>query len=88
MKFRILTQLCGALLLIVTAAVAQAPAPDQKTERPPFPTRDPHAVGYVTAKELPDGEVPPANVDGNFIIGPTHRARLNCPRRTARFGDA
>jgi iron(III)-enterobactin esterase len=22
---------------------------------------------------LPDGEVPPANVDGNFIIGPTHK---------------
>lgn len=28
--------------------------------------------GYVKAKELPDGEVPPPNVDGNFIIGPTH----------------
>jgi enterochelin esterase-like enzyme len=28
----------------------------------------------VTAKELPNGAVPPANVDGNFIIGPTHDA--------------
>jgi enterochelin esterase-like enzyme len=26
----------------------------------------------VTAQELPDGENPPADVDGNFILGPTH----------------
>jgi len=44
----------------------------QKTERPTPPTRDPHAVGYVQAKELPDGSVPPSDADGNFIIGPTH----------------
>jgi len=36
------------------------------------PTRDPHSPGYVTAKELPDGANAPANVDGNFILGPTH----------------
>jgi len=41
-------------------------------ERPIPPTRDPHTPGYVRAKELQDGAVPPANVDGNFIIGPTH----------------
>ena len=41
-------------------------------ERPTPPTRDPHTPGYVKAKELADGEVPPAGVDGNFIIGPTH----------------
>jgi predicted alpha/beta superfamily hydrolase len=29
-------------------------------------------VGYVAAKELPDGQVPPPNADGNFIVGPTH----------------
>lgn len=40
--------------------------------RPAPPTRDPHTPGYVTAKELSDGSVPPANADGNFIIGPTH----------------
>jgi enterochelin esterase family protein len=40
--------------------------------RPTPPTRDPHTAGYVTAKELPDGTVPPAATDGNFIIGPTH----------------
>ena len=39
---------------------------------PGNPTRDPHTAGYVTAKELPDGENPPINADGNFIIGPTH----------------
>jgi iron(III)-enterobactin esterase len=44
-----------------------APAP-----RPVPPTRDPNTPGYVTAKELPDGAVPPADADGNFIIGPTH----------------
>ena len=44
----------------------------QKTERPTPPTRDPHSVGYVQAKELPDGSVPPSDADGNFIIGPTH----------------
>ena len=44
----------------------------QKTERPTPPTRDPHTVGYVQAKELPDGSVPPSDADGNFIIGPTH----------------
>src|SRR5438477_7969621 len=36
------------------------------------PTRDPHTPGFVAAKELPDGSVPPLHVDGNFIIGPTH----------------
>ena len=40
---------------------------------PPPPTRDPHTPGYVEAKELPDGDVPPADADGNFIIGPTHK---------------
>jgi enterochelin esterase-like enzyme len=39
-----------------------------------MPTRDPHAPGYVAAKDLPDGTVPPANADGDFILGPTHPA--------------
>ncbi len=42
--------------------------------RPTPPTRDPHAAGFVKATELPDGEVPPPDKDGNFIIGPTHEA--------------
>jgi iron(III)-enterobactin esterase len=44
----------------------------QKTERPAPPIRDPHTAGYVQARELPDGDVPPSDADGNFIIGPTH----------------
>jgi hypothetical protein len=50
-------------------ALAQVPP----TVRPTPPTRDPHAPGYVTATELPDGSNPPASADGNFIIGPTHQ---------------
>jgi iron(III)-enterobactin esterase len=47
------------------------PAPMPQA-RPTPPTRDPHTPGYVSATELPDGTVPPADKDGNFIIGPTH----------------
>ena len=50
-----------------TPAVPQTTPP-----RPKPPTRDPNTPGYVTAKELPDGTVPPPDADGNFIIGPTH----------------
>jgi enterochelin esterase-like enzyme len=52
------------------AGQAAAPLPSQS--RPTPPIRDPHAAGYVQAKELPDGATPPANEDGNFILGPTH----------------
>ena len=38
------------------------------------PTRDPLTPGYVKATELPDGQVPPVNTTGNYIIGPTHPA--------------
>jgi enterochelin esterase-like enzyme len=37
----------------------------------------------VDAKELPDGEVPAANTEGNFIIGPTHSP---APEMTVREG--
>ncbi len=48
-----------------------------KEERAPdAPTRDPNAPGFVKKTELPDGEVPPADVNGNFIIGPTHAKAL------------
>lgn len=36
------------------------------------PTRDPHNPNYPHATELPDGQLPSINSDGNFIIGPTH----------------
>ncbi len=58
-----------------TPPQATAPAPAAARPTPPGPpTRDPHTAGYVTAKELPDGENPPATADGNFILGPTHGA--------------
>ena len=56
------------LTLAIAVVIAQTAA------RPQPPTRDPHASGYVAAKELPDGTVPPADAYGNFIIGPTHPA--------------
>ncbi len=46
----------------------------QHVDRPAPPTRDPHTKGYVQAVELPDGTVPPADKDGNFILGPTHNS--------------
>jgi iron(III)-enterobactin esterase len=54
------------------APATQTPAAQTPSPRPVPPTRDPHTPGYVQAKELPDGEVPPAGAEGNFIIGPTH----------------
>src|SRR5262245_38118602 len=59
---------------------AQPPPP---AARPTPPTRDPNAPGYVTAKELADGAVPPADADGNFITGPTHNP---APEMTAQDG--
>jgi len=54
------------------ATPTQAPQPAPAPARPTPPTRDPHTPGYVTAKELPDGTLPPPDADGNFIVGPTH----------------
>lgn len=62
----------ASAFVFVAPAFCQSPAPPARVEHPSPPTRDPHTPGYVSAKELPDGEVPPANADGNFIIGPTH----------------
>jgi enterochelin esterase-like enzyme len=65
-----------AFLITVIAgagcAIAQTPPAATRPARPTPPTRDPHTPGYVTATELPDGAVPPADADGNFILGPTH----------------
>jgi len=69
--------LCICLLAgfaLITPALGHAAPPKQNAVRPTPPTRAPHTPGYVAAKELPDGAVPPANVDGNFILGPTHDA--------------
>jgi enterochelin esterase-like enzyme len=60
------------LLALARPAPAQVPAVRTPAPRPTPPARDPHTPGYVSATELPDGSVPPADADGNFIIGPTH----------------
>jgi hypothetical protein len=67
-----------AWVVVGAATFGQAGEPQTPTStptptpRPTPPTRDPSTPGYVSAKELPDGTVPPPDVDGNFIIGPTH----------------
>jgi iron(III)-enterobactin esterase len=64
------------VLTLMGAAVAgarhdsQSPAP--RPTRPTPPTRDPKTAGYVEARELPDGTLPPVDAEGNFIVGPTH----------------
>jgi enterochelin esterase family protein len=63
----------GAVGASAQPALAPAAAPARSAgARPPAPTRDPLAPGYVKATELPDGQVPPLEAEGNFIIGPTH----------------
>jgi hypothetical protein len=58
--------------------------------RPPGPARDPHAPGFVEAKDLSDGTVPPPDVDGNFVLGPSHPRAIesgsnaDVPRGTVR----
>ncbi len=70
-----------ALLIGLLAGSALVSAQAPRAKRPTPPTRDPHTPGYVTARELPDGSVPPPNADGNFIIGPTHNPAPEMTRR-------
>jgi enterochelin esterase-like enzyme len=72
--FTLMVAICGRVVAQIVAPAAQASAPAQTYVRPTPPTRDPHTAGYVKATELPDGEVPSPDKDGNFIIGPTHAA--------------
>ena len=67
------------LVMFSLSANAQTPATPQTPARPTPPTRNPHTPGYVQAKELPDGQVPPPDADGNFIIGPTHNPAPGMP---------
>jgi len=39
----------------------------------PPPVRDPNTPGFVQATTLPDDATPSPQIDGDFIIGPTHR---------------
>jgi len=61
-----------AMQMCVCSAEAQTKK-SQKKGRPAPAARDPKSPGFVEAKELPDGAVPPSDADGNFIIGPTHK---------------
>ena len=70
--FRNVVLLGVMLSLLVGLNPAKAQSTTNRPARPVPPTRDPHTPGYVTATELPDGTIPPADADGNFIIGPTH----------------
>ncbi len=77
-RLRILSLILSCIFFLVVGAprnIAQAPPvlpPSTRPARPTPPTRKPSTSGYVSAKEWPDGTVPPAHADGNFIIGPTH----------------
>ena len=80
--------LFGAILCLlagVNPATAQTtngtPATPERRVRPTPPARDPHTPGFVAAKELPDDTVPPADAEGNFILGPTHQP---APEMTAQ----
>ncbi len=65
----IYSSLRSILVLLFASAPAFAVAGPPRTAPP---ARDPHSPGYVEAKELADRAVPPIDVEGNFIIGPTH----------------
>ena len=71
----------------INSAVAQliptAPPVTTRPARPTPPTRDPNTPGFVTATVLPDGANAPADADGNFILGPTHK---RAPEMTAKEG--
>src|SRR5579862_3350280 len=84
MKFlsRVFAVAITASLSLLPAGVAQTPAPASAPAQLPHtvhPTRDPRTPGYVQAKELPDGTLPPSDADGNFIIGPTHEPSSDTP---------
>jgi enterochelin esterase-like enzyme len=66
MKAKLLIALLIGLTVLVDSTTAQ-----RRRRRSP-PARDPNTPGFVEAKQLPDGEVPPPDADGNFIIGSTH----------------
>jgi enterochelin esterase family protein len=77
MKIQLVQLACAIGLMAGVAPAMAADVPQTRPAttrpaRPTPPTRDPNTPGYVTAKDLPDGSVPPSDVDGNFIIGPTH----------------
>ncbi len=87
LAFQIILLACAVSAAAQSASPAPSNSPAPQTIARPTrsapPTRDPHSPGYVAATELPDGAVPPANVDGNFILGPTHPP---APQRSIHAG--
>src|SRR3954469_23851958 len=65
---------------LTSAATTQA---DPCKPRVAPPRRDPHSPGFVNAVEIADGHVPPADRDGNYVLGPTH---LPAPETSSRPG--
>ncbi|MCX6598092.1 MAG: alpha/beta hydrolase-fold protein [Acidobacteria bacterium] len=82
---RVFGLMCGTFLstALLLAQAPPVPPAAPKPPRPQPPARDPNTPGYVKAKELPDGAVPSAKQDGNFVIGPTHPA---APELTVKEG--
>src|SRR5262249_14255667 len=77
---------CVVAAMVHTAVMTPLAASGSQAAQPPArppPTRDPHTPGYVPAKELPDGAVPPPDVNGSFIVGPTHNP---APEMTVQQG--
>jgi len=72
MNHRPFNWISATLLVCLFTRLAAAQTPQAAPGRPTPPTRDPHTPGYVAAINLPDGTLPPADADGNFILGPTH----------------
>jgi enterochelin esterase family protein len=78
-----LRSIAPALLFFATLGHPQTPAPSAPSNPHHPPTRSPSTPGFVPAKQLPNGAVPPPNRDGNFILGPTHQP---APETVARPG--
>ena len=72
MRLRCGVVMLAGVLVLAGEGLAQQANPSPCPARTPPPVRDAHTAGYVTARELPDGANAPANLDGNFILGPTH----------------
>jgi enterochelin esterase-like enzyme len=80
---------CIVVLAAVIAGEFPASAQTEPDSRPRLerrsrrrpPARDPNSPGFVLAKELPDGTIPPSDANGNFIIGPTHNPAAEMTER-------
>ena len=79
LSFSLAVSLSAYLAPALGQSAPPAQHPAQHIERAAPPTRDPNTPGYVSAKELPEGTNPPADADGNFIVGPAYVAPPDLP---------